>query len=256
MKRVLSFIPPLLLAGLLVAGLFAEKPTIALEKAFAPPGKDFIFGSTPLGQSVLLLALHGAGSSLTMAFTALTVALGVALALTGVVFLLPQAVQNAYARLMDSWLAIPGFFIALSLGFFLPQSPYSVMAALAISEFAPLEKFLLGRLGSIARAEYVTMASILGAPPRHKLGLHIMPQLAREAGYLFGVSLPGVVLSLASLEFLGVQTGSELPSLGLQIAIYKDYIWLYPQLSLVPVVMLLVLLSCVYATGQLLRRVA
>jgi hypothetical protein len=43
-------------------------------------------------------------------------------------------------------------------------------------------------------------------------------------------------------------------SLGLQIAIYKDYIWLYPHLSLAPVATLLITLFCLSGTSRLLKR--
>jgi ABC-type dipeptide/oligopeptide/nickel transport system permease subunit len=98
------------------------------------------------------------------------------------------------------------------------------------------------------------MATVMGAPATHRLRLHVLPRLGREAGFLFVVTLPSVALTLASLEFLGVQTGSERMSLGLQIAIYKDYIWLYPHLSLAPVATLLITLFCLNGTSRLLKR--
>jgi ABC-type dipeptide/oligopeptide/nickel transport system permease subunit len=162
--------------------------------------------------------------------------------------------RQIYAGFIDAWLAIPGIFIALSIGYFLPQSFLSVLAALILSEFAPLQKFLLQRLAGIAQADYMTMATVMGAPATHRLRLHVLPRLGREAGFLFVVTLPSVALTLASLEFLGVQTGSERMSLGLQIAIYKDYIWLYPHLSLAPVATLLITLFCLSGTSRLLKR--
>ncbi len=243
-----------ILTGILVTGIITEAPTINLEKAFRTPGSEFWLGSTPLGQSVAQLVVTGAVSTVLLSAGALVLALLGAFGFTGLIYLLPQQLQQLYAGLIDAWLAIPGIFIALSIGYFLPQSFLSVMAALVLSEFAPLQKFLLQRLSGIGQADYITMATVMGAPATHRLRLHVMPRLAREAGFLFVVTLPSVALSLASLEFLGVQTGSERLSLGLQIAVYKDYIWLYPHLSLVPVMALLLTLFCLGSASRLVKN--
>jgi peptide/nickel transport system permease protein len=244
----------LILGGILLAGTWTRDPAIDLTKAFSPPGSDFWLGSTPLGQSVATLVLTGAVSTVLLSAGALLFALLAAFGCTGLLYLFPLPARQIYAEFIDAWLAIPGIFIALSIGYFLPQSFLSVMTALILSEFAPLQKFLLQRLTGIAEADYITMATVMGATATHRLRLHVLPRLGREAGFLFVVTLPSVALSLASLEFLGVQTGSERMSLGLQIAIYKDYIWLYPHLSLAPVGTLLITLFCLSGTSRLLRR--
>lgn len=239
------------LAALFLAAVFAIQfiapdTPIELARAFTPPGRDFLLGATPLGQSVALLCLTGAGATVTLATGALFIALTFALLMTGLLYLVPVPVARGYAYAIDAWLAIPGIFIALSIGYFLPQSFASVTAALVLSEFAPLQKFLLQRLGSLSRSDYITMAQVMGATPAHTLRLHVLPRLARETGYLFAVTLPSIALSLSSLEFLGVQTGAERLSLGMQIAVYKDYILLFPYLSLAPVVSLLLTLSALH----------
>jgi peptide/nickel transport system permease protein len=242
------------LSAILLAGVLTDEPAINLTQAFRTPGREFCLGTTPLGQSVAQLVLSGAVSTILISASALLVALVGAFSLTGILYLLPLTFRQLYAGIIDAWLAIPGIFIALSIGYFLPQSFFSVITALVLSEFAPLQKFLLQRLSGIGETDYITMASVMGASALHRLRWHVLPRLAREAGFLFVVTLPSVALSLASLEFLGVQTGSERMSLGLQIAIYKDYIWLYPHLSLAPVAMLLATLFCLNSASRLVRR--
>lgn len=249
-RRISAWLSLLFLATVLVCGASAENPPIDLGKAFLLPGGEFLLGTTPLGQSVTALIFTGATSTVLLATGALVLALSSAFAITGIMYLVPRRAAIFYAYLIDAWLAIPGIFIALSIGYFLPQSHLSVMTALILSEFAPLQKFLLQRLSGITRNDYITMAQVMGAFPYHQLRMHILPRLVREAGYLFIVTLPSIALSLASLEFLGVQTGSERTSLGMQIAIYKDYIWLYPHLSLAPIAMLLATLFCLNNLGR------
>lgn len=252
--RKVQWFSMLILIAILLASTLVSDPAIDLARAFRSPGREFWLGSTPLGQSVATLVVTGAVSTVLLSAGALLVALTAAFALSGLVYLAPRPARQMYAGLIDAWLAIPGIFIALSIGYFLPQSFLSVMTALVLSEFAPLQKFLLQRLAGIAQAEYITMAAIMGGTATHRLRLHVLPRLARETGFLFVVTLPSIALSLASLEFLGVQTGSERMSLGLQIAIYKDYIWLYPHLSLAPVAMLLTTLFCLGSASRLIRR--
>lgn len=249
-----AFVSAAALLLLLVAQLTLGKPTIDLLQAFAPPSFLQPFGKTPLGQSMLAMVLAGAGQTLAIATLALVVALGLSLFFAGVLYVFPQRVHGAFAYLIDAWLAIPGIFIALSIGYFLPQSFASVAFALILSEFAPLQKFFLQRLHEAGKSDYITMAHVMGAARGHTLITHVLPRLMREGGYMFFLTLPSITLSLASLEFLGVQTGSDRLSLGMQIAVYKDYILLYPHLSLAPVVCLLLLLFLLSSAAKLVGR--
>lgn len=246
-----ALLPVCVLLLVLLAYFALTVPPIDLQRAFMPPGGEFLLGTTPLGQSVALSVLTGAGATVMIALSALLVALGLALACTAGLYLLPEAAERAYSQVVDAYLAVPGIFIALSIGYFLPQGTLSVVAALVLSEFAALQKFLLQRLSGMGAAEYVTMAHLMGAGPAHTLRQHVLPRLLRDTRYLFAVSMPSVALSLSALEFLGVQTGAEQISLGMQIALYKDYILLYPHLSLAPIAALLATLAALHSlAGQ------
>lgn len=255
MKRsMFAVFSSLAIVLLVVLQLVLDKPTIDLTQAFAPPSWTQPFGKTPLGQSMLAMVLAGAGQTLAISVFALVVALGVSLAAAGILYVFPARVHGAFAYIIDAWLAIPGIFIALSIGYFLPQSFVSVTVALVLSEFAALQKFFLQRLTEAGRSDYITMAYVMGSTRGHTLMAHVLPRLMREAGYLFFLTLPSITLSLASLEFLGVQTGSDRLSLGMQIAVYKDYILLYPHLSLAPVVCLLVVLFLLSSAAKMVRQ--
>jgi peptide/nickel transport system permease protein len=248
-------IASLLLIALLVAAQFVL-PTaeIHLDAAFKNPGAAYLLGTTPLGQSVGTLVVAGAGQTLSLAASALVICLVVSLVLAAAAYMLPGRAARAYAYIIDAWLTIPGIFIALSIGYFLPQGFLSVITALVLSEFAALQKFILQRLQNVARNDYITMAQVMGARRQHVFSWHVFPQLARESIYLFVLTLPSIVLSLASLEFLGVQTGSSQLSLGMQIAVYKDYILLYPHLSLAPVLTLMLVLFALNEAVKLVKH--
>lgn len=242
------------LALIVLLQLLLDKPAIDLAQAFAPPSITQPFGKTPLGQSMLAMVLTGAAQTLAISVFALAVALGASLVAAGLLYIFPARMQAAFAYVIDAWLAIPGIFIALSIGYFLPQSFVSVIVALVLSEYAALQKFFLQRLNEAGRSDYITMAYVMGSTRGHTLKAHVLPRLMREGGYLFFLTLPSITLSLASLEFLGVQTGSDRLSLGMQIAVYKDYILLYPHLSLAPVVCLLILLFLLSSAAKLTHK--
>lgn len=225
-----------------------------MHKAFAAPTLASPLGFTPLGQAVHEQIFAGAGQTLSIAVAALLGSLLLSLLFAGLNFIAPRILARSFAALIDAWLAIPGIFIALSIGYFLPQGFISVIIALVLSEFAALQKYFLQRLDQASENDFIVMANAMGASRGHLLARHILPRLLRESRYMFFVTLPSIVLSLASLEFLGVQTGSERLSLGMQIAIYKDYILLYPHLSLAPVVALILLLLVLSQGSRLIQK--
>jgi len=232
----------LLVLFFLCTPIFLEKGTISLGDAFHGISWKFPLGATPLGESILTEIILGAKTTLTLSALALVVCLAVSLFFAVFLFQLPKSVQNIFAFFIDALLSIPSIFIALSIGYFLPQSFMSVFIALALSEFAALQKFFLQRMQDTQQVEFLRASRVMGASLFYQAKNHILPRLVRDAGYLLLITFPSIVLSLASLEFLGVQTGSAELSLGMQIALYKDYIFLYPLLSLAPVVCILLIL--------------
>ncbi|HRP68512.1 MAG TPA: ABC transporter permease subunit [Turneriella sp.] len=254
MKRILRlYYAPSIVGCLLLFSLFLPKNEIQLENAFLSASWNAPLGTTPLGESILTQVLVGAGQTLTLSFAALSVCLTFSLTIGGILFQLPRPLQKAYTFFIDAWLSIPSIFIALSIGYFLPQSFFSVFVALVLSEFAALQKFFVQRLQETQSSDFLTAARVMGASKAHLAAKHILPRLVRDALYLFIITLPSIVLSLASLEFLGVQTGSSTLSLGMQIALYKDYIFLYPTLSLAPVLCILFILFLLNETAKVSR---
>ena len=251
--KIIRLLSLVLLLFVVAAQVLLPPADIHLDRAFLPPGEGPLLGTTPLGQSVATLVVAGAGQTLGIATSALVISLILSLLLAAMSYLLPVQIARAYAYIIDAWLAIPGIFVALSIGYFLPQSFFSVITALVLSEYAALQKFILQRLQNVSRNDYITMAQVMGARRQHVFSWHVLPQLARESGYLFVLTMPSIVLSLASLEFLGVQTGASRLSLGMQIAVYKDYILLYPYLSLAPVLSLMLLLFALNEAAKIVR---
>ena len=233
----------LLLFIVLLSRYFITPPTIDLSHAFASASISAPLGYTPLGQSLAALIIFGSTSTIALAITSISLVLLAALFLSLLFFIAGSIFQSALTRLLDALISIPGIFIALSIGYFLPAGFFTVVLALFLSEWPAIQKYQWQRLLELNRAEYILASHLAGASKVHIARRHLLRPMIRESLILFITNLPSITLSLAALEFMGVSTDSTYPSLGFQIAMYKDYLFINPLLSLSPILFLIFLIG-------------
>lgn len=228
-------------------------PELAYEKPFFHSPLDFsIFGYSPLGEKMYSLMAWGYWQSVAVAILGRSFA--VILSFTGlaVAWLGGKSGNFAITRLSESLMTIPSLLLALSLGYLAGEGFHTMILVIAISEWSFNQKWLLGRLNEYKRFPFVTASESIGAGKVHIFNTHFLPSISSDIAFLFFLYLPGSLLTVTALEFLGLSSGSTIPGIGSLIALNKDLIFLYPHIILPPII--LVILT-VYIAILIKRRV-
>ncbi len=232
-------------------------PEVEPARAYTEPyfhslGDFSILGFSPLGESMISLLFWGFWQSVFIALCGRGLAVlfsfsGVALVHLGGIW-----AERAVHRFAEAFMTIPSLLLALSLGFVWGEGTVAMILVIAVSEWAFNQKWILGRLKEYGRFTFITVSVAMGAGKAHLLR-QLWPFLRMDLLFLYFVYLPGSLLTVAALEFLGLSMGSRFSGLGFIVASNKDLIFLYPHVVIPP--MLLITLA-IFAALWLKNKVS
>jgi peptide/nickel transport system permease protein len=217
---------------------------VDLPAILAPPGERSLLGNDDLGRPVLDRLAAGARTSLLagIAVVALGALVGtLAGALAGFV---GGWTDLILARIVDIFLAFPGFLLAIALAGVLGPGIGNAILALAAVGWVGYARLARAQVLSLARRDHVLAARALRCGPAAILFRHLIPlalgPLIVEA--TFGVG--SAVVAESGLSFLGLGVQPPDPSWGSLLRDGVGYLLVAPHLALAPgLAIVLVVLS-------------
>jgi peptide/nickel transport system permease protein len=235
-----------LLLVVVVAGLLGD-PSTSAHPRLAPPSPGLWLGADASGRDLLARVGHGAlttvGTGLVVLFLCLLIGLAVGClshAATG-----PIEIANAAPPVLA------GLVVAAVAG---PSQLGAAVAVTAVS-WAPLAAHTSALLREAGSQPHVAVLPVLGVGPVRRLMRHTLPAVAPAVTRHAALRLPGIVLALASLGFLGLGARPPRPEWGLVLAEGSAYVERAPWTVLGPAgALVLVSVLSVGATAVLTTR--
>jgi peptide/nickel transport system permease protein len=182
----------------------------------------WVLGTDGLGRDVLSRMLYGARVSLLVGSVAVIVGgtLGTFLGMIGGYF--GGVIDNIVMCLADIQLAFP--FILLAIMFLLVLGPgvTNLILVLGIGEWVTYARIARAQTISQREKEYVEAARALGQSNIGILWTGILPNIATPLIVVASFNVAGVILSEASLSFLGLGVPPTVPSWGGMLAESRD----------------------------------
>jgi peptide/nickel transport system permease protein len=223
-------IPAIILVGIAFVAIFAEliapnNPEIGtLGDRFRPPfwqagGSDaHLLGTDHLGRDVLSRLIFGARVSMIVGITAVLIA-GVTGTVLGIISgYLGGWVDQAIMRLTDTWLALPALTFAIFLAAVVGPSELNIIVILGLVYWTRYARVIRGEVLSLKEREFVRLAIVAGCSKRTIMLKHILPNVINSAIVLATLMIGVVIISEASLSFLGVGVPPPKPAWGLMLA--------------------------------------
>lgn len=227
---------------LALAVLCAAAPVIApggytagsLEDALQGPSVRHPLGTDALGRDTLVRLLYAGRASLFVAgvVSVLTTAFGLAVGLlAGYRRGLFEAVTM---RVVDAFLAIPRLPLYLVLLRLLGPGMGTLILVLSLFEWTTVAR--LAYAGALAESGrlYVTAAEALGASPRRMVWRHLLPNVLPPVIVAFTLAVRGLIISEASLSFLGFGILPPVPTWGNMLQGVQSQLWSRPWVAFYP----------------------
>ncbi|MGH3768681.1 MAG: ATP-binding cassette domain-containing protein [Pseudonocardiaceae bacterium] len=243
--------PGVVVALFLITGLTgdwlapADPTAVDLTAARSAPSSSHLLGTDHLGRDELSRLITGArGSAIAVVLVLSTsLLLGSLLGITA--GWRGGLVDRAMLRLVDVATGVPALLLGLVLAGLLGGSSLDVGIALAATSWPPYVRVIRTET-RVRRDDPSNQAlTLLGAGPWHILLRHVLPALSGPVTVLLGLSTAEVILSVATLSFLGLGARPPTPEWGSMLVESQPYLLAAPWLFLAPAVALtLVAASC------------
>ncbi|MEW5725412.1 MAG: ABC transporter permease [Thermodesulfobacteriota bacterium] len=226
----------LALAALLAPVITPQNPydlrTVSLEHFLTPPiwmeggGSPFILGTDDQGRDILSTILYGLRTSLTVAFGVVLLAGGFGVTMGLVAGYYGGLLDAFLMRVADTFFSFSTTLIAfLLLGLFKQSGIFIVIMAICVADWVRYARTMRGSVLEVKGLAYVMAAQATGAKDFRILVRHVLPNALPPIMVVVAVDLAVVIMIEASLSFLGVGVPLTEPSLGMMIAIGKDYVY-------------------------------
>jgi len=113
----------------------------------------------------------------------------------------------------------------LLLGLFKERGVLVVIIAICIADWVKYARTMRGSVLEVKEEAYILAAKATGARDLRLLLRHLLPNAIPPIFVVMAVDLAVVIMLEATLSFLGVGVPLTEPSLGMMIAIGKDYVY-------------------------------
>ena len=175
---------------------------------------QYLLGTDQLGQDFLSRIIHGARVSVTVGLAATSINVVVAVLMGGISGFFAGKLDLFVQRFVDAWMSFPGLLLLLTVMSIAGRGLLQIVLVLGISGGIGGSRVVRGAVIGVKENSYFQAAEAIGSSKWRVLIRHILPNVAPVLVIIFSVNIGGVIISEASLSFLGYGLPYEIPSWG------------------------------------------
>jgi peptide/nickel transport system permease protein len=238
--NILAKIGLLIILFLLIAAIFA--PLIApyspyshqLANRLEQPSSHHLLGLDEYGRDILSRLIYGAAISLYIGVVVVSFSIIIGISLGLIAGYEGGWVDEIIMRITDILLAFPGILLAIALMAILGASLNNVILALCLIGWVSYARLTRGLVLQVKEMSYILSAKAIGAGKVRILLSHILPNIISPIIIQATLGIAGVIISEASLSFLGLGVEEGVPSWGAMLNGGREYMLEAPHLTIFP----------------------
>ena len=218
------------------------------------PSARFLLGTDYVGRDFLSRLIHGARLSLIVGLAATTLNVVVAVLIGGSSGFFGGKLDLAVQRFVDAWMAFPGLLLLLTVMSIVGRGMLQIIVVLGITGGIVGSRTVRGAVIDIKENAYFHAAQSIGSAGWRTFIRHVLPNIAPVVIVIFTINIGGVIISEASLSFLGFGLPPSVPSWGAMLSREgRQFMEIAPWLALWPGLALTVTVYCLNMFGDALR---
>ena len=194
---------------LLLTGIFADfiapygMNESHMADALTAPSARYWLGTDNVGRDILSRVIFGARISVIVGLSAATLATIISVIIGGVSGYIGGKFDLTVQRFVDARLCIPGLILLIVIISVIGPGIWQLIIAMGISWGIGGSRLIRGAVIGIKENVYVEAAKAIGCPTTSILTRHILPNIMAPTIILFSVRVPAIIITEASLSFLG-----------------------------------------------------
>jgi peptide/nickel transport system permease protein len=234
--------PPLLVGGVLVLffaicalapGLIAPADPLKLNVAaqFAPPSPTHLMGTDEVGRDLWTRIVYATRYSLGTSLVIVIIGAAIGTVYGAIAGYLGKTTDEIMMRVVDVFLSLPGFILAMAVAASIGRGLGPLIAALAIVWWPSYARFVRGMVLALKERPHVEGVRALGATAPYIVRRHIVPLMIDQLNVRVTQDLGYALVAVASLSFVGLGVQPPTPEWGVLLGGARAYIsssWWYP----------------------------
>ena len=218
------------------------------------PSAQYLLGTDQLGRDFLSRLIYGARLSLTVGLAATTVNVVIAVLLGGTTGFFGGKLDLGVQRFVDAWMAFPGLLLLLTIMSIAGSGLLQIIVVLGIAGGIGTSRVVRSAVIGIKENDYFLAARAIGSRGTATLIRHVLPNIAAPVIIIFTINIGAVIISEASLSFLGFGLPIEVPSWGGMLSREgREFMEVAPWLALWPGLCLTIVVYCFNMFGDAMR---
>jgi peptide/nickel transport system permease protein len=252
----------LLLSGLAAPFLAPFNPQEQrLESRLQPPSwmggqsSSSWLGTDNLGRDILSRIIYGSRISLLVGATTVILAGFVGCFLGAIAGYFGHGTDEVVSKITEIFLAFPFLLLAIALMAFLGQGVINLILALMMSRWVQYCRVVRGEVLSLKERDFVTAAKALGGKDYYILLKHVVPNTFASVTVIATFAMAIVIISEASLSFLGLGVPASIPTWGSMLSEGRSYMNRAPWLTIFPGMAIFITVFGINLLGDGLRDI-
>ena len=225
-----------------------------MDNRYAPPSAEHWLGTDEFGRDNFARLSVGGKPTIIVALCAqvIILALGIVLGLLCGYY---RAFDNVCMRIIEAIQNIPSLLVTILVSSLIGTGMVSVIIALVMGGITSITRNLRGQVLRLRSLEFIEAEKAMGAGPIRTIFMHILPQTTNYLVIRFGTGISSLVLTTASLSYLGIGLPTTIPNWGAMVSEGQNVMLLHPHLIVWPGVCIVVLVFGFSLMGEGLRDV-
>lgn len=216
-KAVIGFsiIGVMILVAVFAGWLAPYNPDeMSLPDQLQPPSRAHWLGLDENGSDVLSKLVYGSRVSLGVAIVVVSISAFLGLVIGSLAGYNGGRVDHFVMRIVDMFLAFPGFLIALAFVAMLGPSLKNLIFALCFTSWTSFARLVRGEFLHQKEKEHVQSARAVGAGALRIIIIHIWPNLLGLLIVQATFAMAGTIIAESGLSFLGLGVPPSMPTWG------------------------------------------
>ena len=166
-----------------------------------PPSRRHWLGTDDVGSDVLCRLIHGSRISLSVGFVAVGISSIIGVIVGAVLGYFGGKVDFVGMRIVEIMMAIPTFFLIITIVAFFPRSLFNIIIIIGITSWTTEARFIRAEFFKLRKQDFVQAAVSLGLPLRSILFRHMLPNGIAPVLVNATFGIAGAIFIEAALSF-------------------------------------------------------
>ena len=215
---------------------------------------QYLLGTDHLGRDFLSRIIYGARISLLVGLAATALNVVVALLVGGTSGFVGGKLDLVVQRFVDAWMCFSGLLLLLTIMSIVGRGLLQIIVVLGIAGGIVGSRVVRGAVIGVKENVYFQAAEAIGSSKWRTLIRHVLPNIMPVVIIIFSINIGGVIMSEASLSFLGFGLSPDIPSWGTLLSWEgRLYMEMAPWLALWPGLCLTITVYSLNMFGDAIR---